>query len=350
MHILYLPATTDNIIMSNLDPVDFARFSTVCKPIHEDAMSFLSRAFNINKHLAPYFSPAETETFRRLQASTGMLISGTSALEFFLRYSFDNSLPELEVFVEHSFALQVGRWLITIGYEFIPVGRQNEEFKMAYTEASGPQGVRSYRSFKYATAVFSFFSFRTEKTVQLIAACNSPLQVILNMSLSCAMNIISHDIAVAFYPRSTFDKKESLLINYTGLPEQHIDSNHITLYEDRGWAMQTKLRLPEFIKLVRRVGDRSCWTIPLRPISYDGVRVSYPYRVTGNSWRHAFRGFRGNFMDTMPVTHYNLKYTYVLGCDDVAHAAMERVRIDIVGQEYADELYNEEITQQYGDI
>ncbi|RDB21204.1 hypothetical protein Hypma_011908 [Hypsizygus marmoreus] len=336
--------------MSNLDPVDFARFSSVCRPIHEDAMSFRSRAFNINKHLAPYFLQAETEAFRRLQASTGMLISGTSALEFFLRSCFNVPLQELEVFVEHSFALQVGRWLITIGYEFIPAGPQNDEFKMAYTEASGPQGVRSYRSFKYATAVFRFFSFRTGKNVQLIAACSSPLQVILNMSSTCTMNIISHDIAVAFYPRSTFEKKESLLINYIGLPEQLIDSNDITLYEDWGWAMQTKLRLPEFTKLIRRVGDRSCWTIPLRPISYEGGRVRYPYRVTGNSWRHAFRGFRGNFMETMPVTHYNLKYTYILGCDDVVHAARERVQIQIVGEEYADELYNNEITEQYGDM
>lgn len=72
----------------------------------------MKRAFNLDKLLSRFFSPPEILRFRELQCSTGMLISGSTALKFFERVVYPDS--DLDLYIEHRFSRQVADWPIII--------------------------------------------------------------------------------------------------------------------------------------------------------------------------------------------------------------------------------------------
>jgi hypothetical protein len=72
-----------------------------------------------------YFSSHELVRFRELQASTGTVISGSTALQFFERTVYSES--DLDLYVEHQHCRPMASWLQCIGYEYIP--RQGMNFK-----------------------------------------------------------------------------------------------------------------------------------------------------------------------------------------------------------------------------
>ena len=72
-----------------------------------------------------YFTPLEINQFRELQATTGTIISGSTALQFFDRTIYANS--DLDLYVEHPSARPIALWLQSIGYTFTP--QEDSEFQ-----------------------------------------------------------------------------------------------------------------------------------------------------------------------------------------------------------------------------
>jgi hypothetical protein len=78
------------------------------------------------KHIVGrYFSFQEIHRFRELQATTGVIISGSTALQFFDRTVYANS--NLDLYVQHDRARDLALWLESIGYMFVPL--ENENFQ-----------------------------------------------------------------------------------------------------------------------------------------------------------------------------------------------------------------------------
>ena len=117
-------------------------YSRTCKENYEKVNLFNRRAYQIktvlgvnllktifisraNEMIDRYFTPLEITYFRELQATTGTIISGSTALQFFDRTDYANS--DLDLYVEHSSARPIATWLQNIGYIFTP--QEDSEFQ-----------------------------------------------------------------------------------------------------------------------------------------------------------------------------------------------------------------------------
>ncbi|RDB29592.1 hypothetical protein Hypma_016016 [Hypsizygus marmoreus] len=103
-----LPATTDDARFSCLSPRSLFRFGAVNQEEHLAVQSYQRRAFSVEDLLLRYFNDAQCIEFRTLQATTGTLISGSTAVEFFDRTRYAEH--DLDLFVEHHHAIDVD-WL-----------------------------------------------------------------------------------------------------------------------------------------------------------------------------------------------------------------------------------------------
>ena len=86
--------------------------------------------FNVNRLLAPYFS--DSLAFRSLQARTGTLISGSTALQFFCEESWPGS--DLDLYVPPQSKESVCRWVLGEGYMYKPTGTQFPDFEEALNQ------------------------------------------------------------------------------------------------------------------------------------------------------------------------------------------------------------------------
>ena len=155
------------------------RFSRTCKTCLVIIKSYIARAFNINRHLSRFFP--DPIAFRSLQAWTGTLVSGSNALQFFDRSFYPES--DLDIYVPGRYKAEVGRWLLSAGYEFKPNSVQRSDFETAvyHPMTEGPDG--SY-NMKGVSAVFTFKKTSPSNSeevlqVQAIIARHTPMDAIL---------------------------------------------------------------------------------------------------------------------------------------------------------------------------
>ncbi|RDB28847.1 hypothetical protein Hypma_015879 [Hypsizygus marmoreus] len=308
-----LPATTDDLLLSGLETRDLVRYARVSPTTYSKVQSYYLRAFSIEKHLSPYFTSQEVHRFRMLQGSTGMLITGLSAIRFFQRQGLSPDI-ELELYVEHHFTLDIGRWFISVGYEYVSLRLLPIDFKRAYFEAS--TYIRPSNAFPRRAHPRFVFRHRHRDTVIIMATVlGSAMEPILNYPATCVMNIITFDAAVAFFPNATFVHNISLIMDYGGPNQQHT----IDRYKSLGWTMTRTSNIQEFLVPFRWVGDNVCWTIPLSKTGLSG------YDVKGNSWLQVFSLYRNSIMYSLVVS-YRLRFTYTqarLTLLDVANKVLE---------------------------
>ncbi|RDB19159.1 hypothetical protein Hypma_014209 [Hypsizygus marmoreus] len=179
----YLPETTEDLILSVLRPADLLRYAKVSSTTYALTHSYIKRAFSISKLLLPFFSELEVADFRSLQSKTGMLISGDLALEFFGRLPPSNS--PLEVYVEHHFSFEIGRWFMHMGYEFVAQDNRCDDFKAAYIGTGALWNAES--SMHVSTAhvfLFEFHSKAKKKSIFIRTMGGSPMEAILNFHSS----------------------------------------------------------------------------------------------------------------------------------------------------------------------
>jgi hypothetical protein len=180
------------VLLEELSPGELFKYGKTCKHIHSIVESYIRRRFQIDKLLATYFTPSQIADFRRLQASTGMLISGSTALQFFNRLVYPDS--DLDLYVEHAYREDVGLWLLSIGYKYVPYPTSNSKTfqdDLDLNPDTTPSRMLTQRHFIEsgqgylgAQCVFTFVKQKPFRKVQMITSLNSPLERILSFHSS----------------------------------------------------------------------------------------------------------------------------------------------------------------------
>ncbi|ESK95621.1 hypothetical protein Moror_12593 [Moniliophthora roreri MCA 2997] len=86
-----LPFPTNDLICNCLSPRDLYRYSRANREAYGYVQSYRTRAFDIYTLLSRYSTEPEINQLRILQALTGMLISGSTASQFFNRLLYPQS-------------------------------------------------------------------------------------------------------------------------------------------------------------------------------------------------------------------------------------------------------------------
>ena len=127
-------------INSMIPPCGSIMLSQTCHAANNARASLTGHAFNINHYLRHFFqNPLE---FGTIQAETGTIISGSSALQFFDREIFEDS--DLDLYLHPGHLERIGAWLMkSKGYIYI-----TEDPNVPVTEQ---QTLHRFQAFKTAS-------------------------------------------------------------------------------------------------------------------------------------------------------------------------------------------------------
>ncbi|KAF8185704.1 hypothetical protein BJ912DRAFT_972907 [Pholiota molesta] len=333
MSVLSLPSTTDDVLLEELSPGELFKYGKTCKHIHSIVESYIRRRFQIDKLLATYFTPSQIADFRRLQASTGMLISGSTALQFFNRVVYPDS--DLDVYVEHAYREDIGLWLLSIGYKYVPYPTSNSKTfqdDLDLNPDTTPSRMLTQRHFIEsgqgylgAQCVFTFVKQKPFRKVQMITSLNSPLERILSFHSTCVMNVITHNAAYSFFPRGTFIERRA-----QACTDRTTAMAAFKKYRERGWSLNQFITRDEFddstfafARGIRYVGDAQCWTIPI----LAQTELPSLSNIESNSWLVEYTEHFFIKMAYSVVKSPRLRSTYLIDRDD--EHLQEHLRIEI---------------------
>jgi hypothetical protein len=274
-----------------------------------------------------------------------MLISGSTALQFFDRNEYPDS--DLDIYVEHRYAVHVARWLLRIGYTFVARKRQDPSLEVEFAETPCTfhegDGVFPSEEVGYfgrgVAGVFNFHKYQPDRKIQLITSLHSPMEIILHFHssmdsillpsrlilisvpyIACVMNIITHDAAYAFYPLATFEQRRSLICATSGSKQEEAREKYVS----RGWTMEPSLqpweityRRSDFRMGDRWVGDKACWKIKVLPKIGGGHNSCSDY-ISSNSWRLSYSQECEARNEFMILQTGALRYKYVLADEEAA--------------------------------
>ncbi|VDC03935.1 unnamed protein product [Peniophora sp. CBMAI 1063] len=281
-------------LCSYLSPEDLAALSLVNRNVSAEARAYVRRAIAmIGRVLSPFFN--NVDGFRTMQAKTGTLVSGSTALQLLDRTTYTNS--DLDLYVDHRYAGDVVTYLLEQeGYSFERRGHQDVNAHRALENVVHiqdvyglPEPVPAMPGYlgRGIRAVLDFT--RGDKKIQLITSKKAPLDIILLFHSTCVMNVITHQRAYSLFPRATLIDRVTLAINTAGEGERWDIARQ--KYANRGWRVvdlgNESLALEEstdFQSMDRWVGDSETWTVPLLPklphleddfMSINAFRLAY---------------------------------------------------------------------------
>ncbi|KAK0435096.1 uncharacterized protein EV420DRAFT_1230751, partial [Desarmillaria tabescens] len=256
-----------DFLLCDSTPGELFRLS-LCASVVQNAVSrFMKRAYRLEAFLAPFFTAQQYALFQELQAVTGLLISGSVALQFFMRIWFDNS--DLDLYVHHRHIAAMHEFLVGAGYAYLeavpsesfPATKERLDSVFQLKIVCSSDNTSAKYSGRGVFAVLHYTKADGTK-VDLITTLYCPFQVILGFHSTCIMNIITYAHAVSLYPHATFLEG----VSYQNKAVKHSDDAAFKKYTDRGFSYLTRdeaLTRTEF-RFQRRVGDRFSWIIPLR--------------------------------------------------------------------------------------
>lgn len=298
------PAIYD-LIFSCLPPLAVIYCSRTCRLLYRACKDFNQRSYNITKHLAYFFN--NPSWFRSIQASTGAVISGSNAIQFFDRSFYDTS--DLDIFVGQSFAMEIARWLIeSEGYFYRPFGSDNADIAKSLTFTPiGRNDIngRSLHSHEYrGTGMSRIFEFLREgnKKIQLITTIVSPLHCILSFHSTCVMNFITFEGAYSLYPIATFQNRETITVGPVGERE----GRALAKYAIRGWTVyagnwdDNTLRRVLFFDKRRHILDRHTWIIQF---DTKDVMLRQPPTLSSIPFTSDPSQYNSWVLLTRPITH-----------------------------------------------
>jgi len=178
-------------LFDHLPPIDLLRYSRASKTAHQAVSSYIRRIFNLEKLIGRFFTEHQISYFRSWQSKTGMLISGSTALQFFNRTFYPES--DLDIYVEHRYCKVIAFWLISTGYTYEPRpghSVQDLEEALRLTKSVIPKTIKfvssstaAYLNYDVAS-VFNFHKSNPDRKIQLVACHHSPLELILKFHSS----------------------------------------------------------------------------------------------------------------------------------------------------------------------
>lgn len=99
-------------ILDKCTPLRIFRMRRTCKAAKQAVDDYISRVYKIERQLSRFFS--DPASFRTLQLRTGVVISGSMALQFLDRTVYKES--DLDLYVMANYAKAVYDWLEDAGY------------------------------------------------------------------------------------------------------------------------------------------------------------------------------------------------------------------------------------------
>ncbi|KAJ3527305.1 hypothetical protein NM688_g8146 [Phlebia brevispora] len=264
-------------ILDACPPITLIRLASSCRDADAVVKCYRRFRFDIDPLLASFFK--DTGAFRNLQAKTGMLISGSTALQLFLRTTYPDS--DLDLYVHRDHRLLVGQYLLDAGYTFMHNRNQAPDFLEAASEDFIDSVTGDYSRMYGVATVFTFQNAEF-KTVQVILAVSSPLAVILLYHSTCVLNIVTYNMAFCLYPRATLGDRCSLVLR----SDEVLDPSVMRKYVKRGFQFAISTRQEDVAFLpgqLRWLGDSHCWTIPLNASMINVVTEADS--LTNSSWR-----------------------------------------------------------------
>ncbi|KZV62859.1 hypothetical protein PENSPDRAFT_555480, partial [Peniophora sp. CONT] len=249
-------------LLSQLDPHDLATMGRLNRLINSEVRSYFRRTFSVNRVLSPFVK--DCDGFRAIQARTGTLVSGSTALQFFKRTVYTGA--DLDLYVPQHHTLDVATFLCDHeGYTFSPSEAQGRTVKMAMNGL----GARRVNDSYIGQGIAGVLDFsRDEKRVQIIVSKRSPIDIILHFHSTAVMNILTHSTAYSLFPRLTFHKKLSRVLassssaakpgpQWTAVRQKYIA---------RGFSFVRILDEDEVRgSSARWIGDARTWTISVSP-------------------------------------------------------------------------------------
>ncbi|KAK0187640.1 hypothetical protein F5146DRAFT_1059889 [Armillaria mellea] len=211
--------------------------------------------------MVSYFSEKELLEFRLIQAKTGTLVSGSTALQFLERTTYPGS--DLDIYTPFRYGREVGEFLLKIGYQFCLFTEITEDIihEVADDKIYVCRGI---------IQVFDFH--RNGKKIQVMSERNSPMDIIL--SYHCTTH------AYSLYPRTTFHQRRGLIISTNGSSQVAGRQKYI----DRGWDLFSELTVFEVSHPYSEFQAHSFRWVKLPPINLPVA----PYPVTVNSWQMTY--------------------------------------------------------------
>lgn len=178
----HLDSTTHDLLFSCLSVLDLVHISKINRAGSIAVQSYRRRAYNITKFLSRYFTDDFVHQFRFVQSRTGMLISGSAALQFFDRTFYEDS--DLDLYLEHRHCSEAAHFLVAAGYQFQPRegqgGLDKEIMGPTDSDSDSDWGAHDYDSESIKERICSVLTFgRGDDKIQLITARESALNLIL---------------------------------------------------------------------------------------------------------------------------------------------------------------------------
>ncbi|KAK7054495.1 hypothetical protein VNI00_003693 [Paramarasmius palmivorus] len=260
-----LPPELVSAVCDNLEVVELVRLSRVNRRCRAFAGAALNK-FTPNALLRRWFSAAEIDDFRRLQAVDGILISGSTALAFLTRNSFHPG--DLDCYVPYYRSFRLLDFLRQSGYA---LASDNLPRGGLATHVLRRAKVAAEWAFSYSNpeirSVYTFVrgSGSSAEKIQVIVTAGSPVHAILHFHSTCVMNFIAHNYAACLFPKAT-------LVDRVTIPlggEKHSLDNRklvkwnsaVAKYEARGWTVVE----PEDFAISEALG-RTCYSIFTRRV------------------------------------------------------------------------------------
>lgn len=244
----------------------------------------------VGRVLSPFFR--NVDGFRAMQARTGALVSGSTALQLLDRTTYANS--DLDLYVDRRYADDVVTHLLE-QEDYVFERRENQDPNAHVALDSIVHVENMYGDVEPVPAMTGYLGrgirtvldfTRGDKKIQLITSKKSPLDIILlfhssasnktivistlTTEVACVMNVLTHQHVYALFPRATLIDRVTLAINTAGEGERWDIARQ--KYAKRGWRVvdlgHEDLALEEsadFQCVPRWIGDSKTWTVPLLP-------------------------------------------------------------------------------------
>ncbi|KAG1817548.1 uncharacterized protein BJ212DRAFT_1349775, partial [Suillus subaureus] len=188
--------------------------------LHKAVTHFFQDTYNVNQHLSCYF--LDPLSFCSLQAQTGLIISGSNALQFLDCTFYPKS--DLDIYSHPGHIYEVLEWI-----KILDPPQEEEEVCLAQYS-----NIAEVYTFKWFVVIDRE---HVEFWIQVIQTTYNPIDTIMKYHSTCVMNIITFYAVYSFYPIATFKDRSALKI--PGL-RHHPDV--LAKYIKRGWRAYSVFR------------------------------------------------------------------------------------------------------------
>lgn len=307
----------NDALFAYLSPLELARMAKVSRIFHAAIAAYIAHAYHPCRLLSGFFQ--DIPSFRALQARTGSLISGRSALHFLDRSLYPSDPLDLFIYFHHR--REVVSWILHAGYVFLPAPDQSSDVDFAVT-AGILQETASTTAGVCGVLSFGLGGPKSSKLVRVVVAMRTPIEVILlsqtseftchiaNGSsrsisgLACLINAISYEKAYCLFPCATLHQRRSLLTNSTEAPYMGTSQDVIEL-EERGFEMMEYLDCQDLVLSRtsspilfgwRWIDDSASWVISF---STEGIRPPASWSASPSAQPY----------DPVSICGFSLRYT-----------------------------------------